>query len=108
LSETIAMLEEQRAAAIDVDLARDIEDLLHRYQHRLEATIERQNGTHPSADGADPPLRHQRRISLVRDALAAERRTLHRLRNEGTIGDEVLRHLERELDLTDVRFDSRA
>jgi CPA1 family monovalent cation:H+ antiporter len=35
--------------------------------------------------------------------IAAERRMLVRLRNEGAISDEVLRNLEQELDLEAVR-----
>jgi CPA1 family monovalent cation:H+ antiporter len=107
LAETLALLEEQRAATDDEDLAHDIDDLMHRYRHRLEATVEKQSGNPSLSVAAATVPRHQRRIALIRDALTAERRTLHRLREQGSIGDEVLRHLERELDLTDVRFDSR-
>ena len=38
--------------------------------------------------------------------IRAERRILVRLRNEGTISDEVLRELEQELDLEAIRAGS--
>jgi CPA1 family monovalent cation:H+ antiporter len=52
LSETLAMLEEQRAAATDEDLTHDIDDLLHRYRHRLEATVEKQEGSVSTSENA--------------------------------------------------------
>ena len=39
---------------------------------------------------------------LKREVLQAERQAVIQLRDEGTIGDEVLRRLERELDLQDI------
>lgn len=39
---------------------------------------------------------------LKREVLLAERQAVIQLRDEGTIGDEVLRRLERELDLQDI------
>jgi len=41
---------------------------------------------------------------LSRDLLRVERQTAVRLRNEGRINDELLRDLERELDLSETRF----
>jgi CPA1 family monovalent cation:H+ antiporter len=41
---------------------------------------------------------------LSRDLLRVERKTAVRLRNEGRINDELLRDLERELDLSEARF----
>ena len=43
-------------------------------------------------------------VSLSLDLLRLERDTAVRLRNEGKINDEVLRNLERELDLTETRL----
>ncbi len=43
------------------------------------------------------------RQQLRRTMLDAQRRMLVRLRNEGVIGDEVLMHIERELDLDAIR-----
>jgi monovalent cation/hydrogen antiporter len=44
--------------------------------------------------------------TLSRQLLHLERDTAVRLRNEGRINDEVLRQLERELDLSEARLDS--
>jgi CPA1 family monovalent cation:H+ antiporter len=46
---------------------------------------------------------HVGRRRLRLGMIAAERRMLIRLRNEGAISDEVLRALEQELDLESVR-----
>jgi monovalent cation/hydrogen antiporter len=43
-------------------------------------------------------------VALSLDLLRLERETAVRLRNEGKINDEVLRNLERELDLTETRL----
>jgi CPA1 family monovalent cation:H+ antiporter len=57
----------------------------------------------PAAEeaGADHALTYQR---LQREALQAERSAVIGLRNQGEINDEVLRRLERELDLEDQRL----
>lgn len=49
--------------------------------------------------GGTPAGRRRLRLGMI----AAERRMLIRLRNEGAISDEVLRNLEQELDLESVR-----
>jgi CPA1 family monovalent cation:H+ antiporter len=49
--------------------------------------------------GGDMDGRRRLRMGMI----AAERRVLVRLRNEGAISDEVLRQLEQELDLESVR-----
>ena len=49
--------------------------------------------------GGGPRGRRRLRAGMIR----AERRILVRLRNEGTISDEVLRELEQELDLEAIR-----
>ncbi len=43
---------------------------------------------------------------LARELLLAQRNTLVRLRNEGTISDEALHRIERDLDLEETRLDS--
>jgi monovalent cation/hydrogen antiporter len=48
--------------------------------------------------------RHRRFVELSRELLNVERRTAIRLRNEGRINDELLRQIERELDLAEARF----
>ena len=45
-----------------------------------------------------------RHIELSLEALRVERETAIRLRDEGRINDEVLRRIERELDLSESRI----
>jgi CPA1 family monovalent cation:H+ antiporter len=45
--------------------------------------------------------------TIVREVLEAQRREIVRLRNEGTISNEVMHRLERELDLEDERLEFR-
>ncbi len=46
----------------------------------------------------------ERRIVVMRDAIKIERETAVRLRNDGQIGDEVLRKIEYELDLSETKL----
>ena len=43
--------------------------------------------------------------TVVRELLEAQRREIVRLRNEGTISNDVMHRLERELDLEDERLE---
>jgi CPA1 family monovalent cation:H+ antiporter len=54
-------------------------------------------------DGTDAVQRRSRELS--RETIRVERDTAVGLRNEGRINDEVLRSLERELDLRETRLD---
>jgi len=51
--------------------------------------------------GMPRPITYQ---FLLVDALEAERRTILQLRNEGAINDEVLRKIQGDLDLVELRF----
>jgi NhaP-type Na+/H+ or K+/H+ antiporter len=93
----IASLEASLKSAKESE-ADDIRDLLHTYQRRLEGIPI--NGKLPGED-------HLRRVALMRRTAAVEREALIRLREEGEIGDDVLRRLQRELDLTEIRHHSR-
>lgn len=73
------------------------EDLVGHYRQRL-ASIEPAHGN--QAEVAD----HGRYIELSRETIRIERETAVRLRNDGRINDEVLRRIERELDLSEARF----
>jgi CPA1 family monovalent cation:H+ antiporter len=70
--------------------ARDVEWLRAELRERMRAH------EHHHGDSAE-----RRRLRMV--MIAAERRMLVRLRNEGAISDEVLRDLEQELDLDAIR-----
>jgi monovalent cation/hydrogen antiporter len=47
---------------------------------------------------------HNRHLDLSLEALRVERETAIRLRDEGRINDEILRRIERELDLNESRI----
>ncbi len=73
------------------------DDLIQHYSHRL-ASIESDGGeTAPAAE-------HRRFVELSLEALQVERSTAIRLRDEGKINDNVLRRVERELDLNESRI----
>ncbi len=79
-----------------------LDQLRDTYRHRSEH-IERQRD--PAAgDGEDRELIEHREIR--RTVIDSEREALMRLRAEGEISDEVLRDLERELDLEERRMDA--
>jgi CPA1 family monovalent cation:H+ antiporter len=46
--------------------------------------------------------------TLTRETLLVERNTILRLRNEGVISDEVLRRIQRDIDLAEARIQHRA
>jgi hypothetical protein len=56
-----------------------------------------------SADGSGAEF-HKQYVEVSRKLLKVERQTAVRLRNERRISDELLRELERELDLTESKF----
>jgi CPA1 family monovalent cation:H+ antiporter len=97
IAKVIAFLEQRRAAATDAE-SHEIDELIERYRHRLEdiSIVE------PVAP-ADP---RSTRDSIAREAVSVERAALHDLHADDTIGDDVLRSLERELDLTETRYNS--
>ena len=89
-------LEEQRGHDRP-EFAAVYEDLMLHYQHRL-ASLQ-------PGDGNEGQVDYQgRRAELARDAMRVERETAIGLRDEGRINDEVLRRMERELDLADSRL----
>jgi len=72
-------------------------DLLHHYRQRLEEV--RIDGTERPLDGAgSAPYRH-----LESRLRAVDRSTALRMRDQNQINDEVLRKVERELDLLEAR-----
>jgi CPA1 family monovalent cation:H+ antiporter len=73
------------------DSAEIYDDLVKHYQHRL-ATLK------VDANPKDIEVSEHHR-ALYLEGLGVERATAIRLRNEGRIGDNVLRRIERELDL---------
>jgi CPA1 family monovalent cation:H+ antiporter len=72
------------------------QDLVLHYRQRL-ATL-------PADAEARESAEHNRHVALTVDSLRVERTTAIRLRDQGRINDEVLRRLERELDLNEARL----
>jgi monovalent cation/hydrogen antiporter len=77
------------------------QDAVSRYKRRLAAIT----GENFEAHGIDAED-HAQFVELSRRLLRIERDTAVQLRDEGRINDEVLRQLERELDLNETRLDS--
>jgi CPA1 family monovalent cation:H+ antiporter len=101
LEAAIHHLEEGRAA--EGESAEHLyDDLLHSYEHRLAAVT---GGAGGSADGLDGDS-YARLRDIAVGALGAERQTLIGLRERARIGDDVLRTMERELDLAESRYQS--
>lgn len=119
LEDESAALEEQEAAAriaaADAALAR-LDELATEGGVR-ESTADRMRGTYEfrkrrfaerldeEADGSleERSLAYQR---LRSELLAAERDTLHAMRRQGDISDEVMQRIERDLDLEHSRLDA--
>ncbi len=73
------------------------DDLIGHYQHRL-ASLQ-------PGQGNDEHFTHHLSFQEIsRETARIERETAVRLRNEGRINDQVLRRLERELDLNESRY----
>jgi CPA1 family monovalent cation:H+ antiporter len=79
-----------------------LDQLRETYRHRSEH-VERQR-EQAAGDEEDRELIEHREIR--RRVLDAEREALLRLRTEGEVNDDVLRELERELDLEERRMDA--
>lgn len=78
------------------DFARVFDDLELHYRGRLATLKEKEADAHSA--------RYARYVELSRELLQVERRTAIRLRNERRINDELLRRLEREMDLAEARL----
>ena len=100
LRRALASLREQMFICSEED-RHDLDDLIHLYEDRLEATRD------PSSALTTTALSHARRTRLQLEALTVERTELLQLRDRGLVSDDVLRRLERELDLEETRFTVR-
>jgi len=72
------------------------------YQHRSEH-VERQRDASGSGEEDQEIIEHR---EIRRTVIDSEREALLRLRTEGAIDDDVMRTLERELDLEEHRLDA--
>jgi monovalent cation/hydrogen antiporter len=102
LEAALKHLEEKRTADESRELAAAYDDLDTHYRRRL--AFSQESTTEDGIDAAD----HARAIDLSRQLLRVERQTAVHLRNQGNINDEVLRQLERELDLSETRLDAKS
>jgi CPA1 family monovalent cation:H+ antiporter len=93
LTQALKYIEKNKASAhgTAVDILDDLEE---HYRARLAAL----EGTDTAGD--ELPVAHKRR-EILRELLQVERRSALELRDHGRINDEVLRRLERELDLVE-------
>jgi monovalent cation/hydrogen antiporter len=76
------------------------DDLVHRYRHKLALVGEGSEGSVGEVDRET----YSRLRSIAEGALEAERQTLIGLRDKGRISDDVLRTVERELDLAESQY----
>jgi CPA1 family monovalent cation:H+ antiporter len=97
LRRALASLREQTSLCSGED-RHDLDDLIHLYEDRLEAIRD------PAGAPSTTAPSHARRARLQLGALAVERNSLLDLRDRGLVSDDVLRRLERELDLDETRF----
>jgi monovalent cation/hydrogen antiporter len=99
LKSAIRFLEEGRRSS-DGPVTHLYDDMVHRYRHKLAHVSA---GQEENVDGLDQEA-YSRLREIAEGALRAERRTLIQLRDRGRIGDDVLRTLERELDLAETQY----
>ena len=99
LKAAIRHLEEERARG-GGEAEHVYDDLVHRYRHKLALVGE---SAEESVGGMDRETYSQMR-TIAEGALEAERRTLIGLRDKGRISDDVLRTMERELDLAESQY----
>lgn len=99
LTAALAYLDEGRSKA-DKQIAHTYDDLVHRYQHRL-ARLTVNDGSMDS--GSRDTVTERQVREIARSTVEVERQALIQMRNEGKIGDDVLRRLELELDLEETR-----
>lgn len=98
IKNAIAYLEEGKSNAED-GVEHAFDDLIDRYQHRL-ADVREDEGREASKAEIYHTLSR-----AARGAVQVERQTIIGLRDEGVISDDVLRKLERELDLEETKFE---
>jgi monovalent cation/hydrogen antiporter len=79
-----------------------LDQLRETFRHRSEH-VERQRDTAAGNEEDQELIEHR---EIRRTVIGAEREALLRLRAEGEISDEILRDLERELDLEERRMDA--
>ena len=99
-----------RRRSTELERARDtwpqhlplIDRLVETYEHRVE---------HIGGDGDEVSESDQERLehrAILGSVLSAERRAVIEMRDRGMIADQMLRKIERELDLEELRLSAEA
>lgn len=81
-------------------------DLVDSLRRRLEATSRRVGAQAMHTPDRAQQIEVARYRRMLRDMLNAERNAVIELRDQGIISDDVMRRVERELDLEEVRWES--
>jgi CPA1 family monovalent cation:H+ antiporter len=76
------------------------DDLAQHYRSRLTTLAE----TGDAGENVESPDFYLRYLDVSRELLRVERQTAIQLRNRGRIGDDLLRQIEHELDLSEARL----
>jgi CPA1 family monovalent cation:H+ antiporter len=79
-------------------------DALQRLRVEYEDHIRQVEGAEPESAGTPLRLFSSEYERLSHEALQVERRTIIKLRNEDVISDEVLRRIQRDIDLAEARL----
>ncbi len=110
--ETQARLTAAQAALARLDelasqdeVSQEVAQHLHEHYETRVRSLNKRFKQAEDEPGEDHAMTYQR---LQREALQAERSAVIGLRNQGEINDEVLRRIERELDLEEQRFAGEA
>ncbi|WP_130418581.1 Na+/H+ antiporter [Edaphobacter modestus] len=99
LQQALSFLEEGRRGKSEAFI-HAYDDLIDRYEHRMANVAEDIEGEHSATKNEV----YLELMQAARGAIQAERRTLIQLRDEGLISDNVMRKVERELDLEESRY----
>ena len=79
-------------------------DALQRLRIEYEDHIRQLEGAQPESAGTPLRLFSSEYERLSHEALQVERRTIIKLRNQDVISDEVLRRIQRDIDLAEARL----
>ena len=79
-------------------------DALQRLRIEYEDHIRQVEGAEPEKAGTPLRLFSSEYERLSHEALQVERRTIIKLRNQDVISDEVLRRIQRDIDLAEARL----
>jgi CPA1 family monovalent cation:H+ antiporter len=100
LNETLEFLREKKTEEGE-EYSHAYDDLIDRYEHRL-ADVDEKVAQHGKQKGKI----YRQMLAVAEEAIKTERRTIIRLRDEGLISDDVLRTMEREMDLEESRYEA--